>query len=172
MGARWARPGRGEATEEERAPDHLQRAPGAGLAFVFGLLGGRFLPQGVCECCQICASRGWRNRTRGAGSPGLRSSFSEYAPGFAPRELGPQLVPFCLAPGPAVHQTSWLLLTGYLGPSVRRQGVGLVCAGFRTSQVKMNSHPGWPEVTPLGRGARRGAWRELAVTASGVCLTD
>lgn len=114
MGARWARPGRGEATEEERAPDRLQRAPGAGLAFVFGLLGGRFLPQGVCECCQVSLLGAGECEPGARGVPklGLRSSFSEYAPGFAPRELGPELVPFCLAPGPAVHQTSWLLLTG------------------------------------------------------------
>lgn len=34
----------------------------------------------------------------------------------------------------------------------------------------MKGHLRWSEVTPLSEGAQRALWKELAVTASGVCL--
>lgn len=164
---------RGEAPREERAPGRLQPGPGARRAFVRRFVRGRCSPQGVCDWCQSLGSPG----PTGEFEPGTRGALSRASASSFP----------CAQPGPRLGNSgpSWTPLPGTQAGSSQREpappdwglmrGVGeLVCIGasFRSRRVKRNSHPGWPEVTPLGEGARRVVWRVLAVTASGVCLTD
>lgn len=104
--------------------------------------------------------------------PGLPQLFpsSHLAPRFG--TSGPEWISFCPTRSRAGSlRVLRLFLRGRPGLACGVGGNDSGRAVLRTSQVKMSSHTGWPEVTPPGEGAQRVAG-EPAVTAPGVCLTD